>query len=1343
MKVLGKLSLAAMAALVLLAFASCGGNDVSAGLQGGSGEKISVIADGATDYIIVRSDTAGESEVKCATALRRGLTDQTGVTLSIETDWVGKGASVPQGTKEILVGGTNRPESDAAMQVLSNRVNNGRDYAIVVKNGRIAIVGGSDEALLQAVEYFLANYVSKDGCEIADNENYFYEHEYPNVKIAGNDLFLYHIVYQENGSYLNRLAAVALSECIEREIGYSLPVQPDSEPETEYEILIGQTSRTESSKAKEAAGELSSSEFFAQVTGKKLPLIGGSAWAMEYGAHELAALFTGESADLGDGAKWSGDYLQLAAGKYEPKQSPVQGADLSAFQTVEPAGDAYYIVDDDSFFKFGGLVSGWDYDGRGGAKGPYERDPSVLDDISAQEPTAFTRELTKQTQGNLTLETIFSYSGAKSGLTYQVRNDRDQIAVDLQVEDGKFVVSLADGSVKEVCLAPVGANHRIKVLLDLDARKYELIINNLSYGNFDFKDSCDYINVLELSTSREAVMKVTPSVTKAYMNYLVNERFLMVDESLYPYDWTFTGDKDAKAVAKATNYNEGGIADVNSLDIWGKEVTVAKSFTPVNGNVAFEMKFFLPERADGVRFVLAKGQDAVVSVRTDGLSLYSGNDDLLKAYYSANVWQTLRIEADTRTQTARIKLNGKDLKTVYFESLADSFDNLMVLINGETQAHLMIDDIFVCQLQEYSDYVPEPLSANENEAIVGINICSLWRNGTHWGWDVISPYDEIKPYLGYYEDGSPEVMDWEIKWMTEHGIDFQLFCWYAANGNAPMKSTHLSQALMNGYFNAKYSDKMDFALLWEASNGARPASADDFRSYLVPYWVDYFLSDDRYMRIDNKAVIAVFGAEKLIEAFGGQAQCKTEFDYLSEVCRELGYDGAIFLACNSSTDSNALKFLNNAGFDGVYAYNWGKSGSDAEFTKNIISTQQSKNAIHVVPTLSTGFNNVGWAGTRSPNMEVDDYEDTLTWIKDTALKKYDEDSWKSKFLMLSTWNEYGEGTYIMPSGLNGFGYVDAIRKVYGNTDVEHTDVRPTDAQIARLSHLYPQNRSFLRPLYRTLLPIPETAVKTWTFENSSNPTWVAGFSVDNFKCADGVISGSSTKNDFAVVTADQNLSIDLTNVTYVHLRMKTNIDSEAELFFLTDGDSQWDGNKRSSVSVTKGEMNDYYIPVYQSSSWKGTLKALRIDPLVAPGTFEIECIELLADDNAFDLTVDGVKVVLGEYPAENVDGTVYVPLEPRSGIFNMLSCAYRWDKQTKTVTFIASDPTAPRDLEISLTVGKPFALVDGKEVALEQAVQEMDGLPVVPINLIADTLGYRMEFLDHQVNLVTETGMKE
>lgn len=70
--------------------------------------------------------------------------------------------------------------------------------------------------------------------------------------------------------------------------------------------------------------------------------------------------------------------------------------------------------------------------------------------------------------------------------------------------------------------------------------------------------------------------------------------------------------------------------------------------------------------------------------------------------------------------------------------------------------------------------------------------------------------------------------------------------------------------------------------------------------------------------------------------------------------------------------------------------------------------------------------------------------------------------WQENFAMISTWNEYGEGTYIMPSdGLHGFEYLDALREVYSGGGA-HTDVKPTAEQKALITHNYPQDIRLLR-----------------------------------------------------------------------------------------------------------------------------------------------------------------------------------------------------------------------------------------------------------------------------------------
>ena len=68
----------------------------------------------------------------------------------------------------------------------------------------------------------------------------------------------------------------------------------------------------------------------------------------------------------------------------------------------------------------------------------------------------------------------------------------------------------------------------------------------------------------------------------------------------------------------------------------------------------------------------------------------------------------------------------------------------------------------------------------------------------------------------------------------------------------------------------------------------------------------------------------------------------------------------------------------------------------------------------------------------------------------------------SKMVLLDNWNEYGEGHFIMPSGLHGFGYVDAVREIFGDGNTSHEDVLPTDKQLKRIHHMYIQDRHVVK-----------------------------------------------------------------------------------------------------------------------------------------------------------------------------------------------------------------------------------------------------------------------------------------
>ena len=249
---------------------------------------------------------------------------------------------------------------------------------------------------------------------------------------------------------------------------------------------------------------------------------------------------------------------------------------------------------------------------------------------------------------------------------------------------------------------------------------------------------------------------------------------------------------------------------------------------------------------------------------------------------------------------------------------------------------------------------------------------------------------------------------------------------------------------------------MKFCLIWEAANGATPVDRDAFRNYFVPYWMEYYFSNPSYMTIENKVVFAIFGADSLISKFG--TGLKAEFDYLREEVKKLGFDGAIILDCNSYRTEGSASY----GFDGWYAYNWGQQGCYYEANVTLNLKAKEDNDVYTIPTVSSGFNAIGWHGVRTPVMTAADFKKTNEWVRDTYLKEADAPDWATNFVMLSNWNEYGEGTYLMPCEKNqGFGYLDAVREVYTKGG-KHEDAVPDDEQLAQIGHAYPQDKRVLR-----------------------------------------------------------------------------------------------------------------------------------------------------------------------------------------------------------------------------------------------------------------------------------------
>lgn len=110
------------------------------------------IRENIADYVIVRADAAGKEYTDISLNLRNALREVANVDVTLDTDWENEGEDHIN-RLEILIGKTNRPASEAAMQKKD------AEYVITEdEKGNIVLYGADVQSTERAVNQFLAQY---------------------------------------------------------------------------------------------------------------------------------------------------------------------------------------------------------------------------------------------------------------------------------------------------------------------------------------------------------------------------------------------------------------------------------------------------------------------------------------------------------------------------------------------------------------------------------------------------------------------------------------------------------------------------------------------------------------------------------------------------------------------------------------------------------------------------------------------------------------------------------------------------------------------------------------------------------------------------------------------------------------------------------------------------------------------------------------------------------------------------------------------------------------------------------------------------------------------------------
>ena len=133
----------------------------------------------------------------------------------------------------------------------------------------------------------------------------------------------------------------------------------------------------------------------------------------------------------------------------------------------------------------------------------------------------------------------------------------------------------------------------------------------------------------------------------------------------------------------------------------------------------------------------------------------------------------------------------------------------------------------------------------------------------------------------------------------------------------------------------------------------------------------------------------------------------------------------------------------------------------------------------------------------------------------------------------------------------------------------------------------------------------------WDFENDGDFEGWSGFNHwDSATVSGGTLSGQSNGIDPYVHSAPTWVNSNTT--PYAWVRMSQTSGTAGQVFFITETDPVWDGDKSIFFSINAdGNMHDYFIDLGTLTDTMGVITQVRLDPTVVPGSdMEIDFVRL-------------------------------------------------------------------------------------------------------------------------------------
>ncbi len=328
-------------------------------------------------------------------------------------------------------------------------------------------------------------------------------------------------------------------------------------------------------------------------------------------------------------------------------------------------------------------------------------------------------------------------------------------------------------------------------------------------------------------------------------------------------------------------------------------------------------------------------------------------------------------------------------------------------------------------------------------------------------------YQPIRLLDGNPDDSNPRDVEKEIAYAASAGIDAFVYDWYWADGH-PIQH----EALERGYMAAGNRKAVKFALMWANHNRSdvfRSAPGMNSARYFwklkydraeflqaIDYCIEKYFRSPDYYRKDGRPFLSIYSVRPLVEGLGGPAETRKVFEEVQARMAKAGLPPLHFSAMIH--DVKSARLANESGFDSASAYNVTPYDfTDTDVThvngehRQIFTHEQYAEAqgpfnarmaaASKIPYIPVACR--GWDCT--PRCRQDEpfpfrrltypYLGVITGMKPSvwadilsgSIRQAQGDSKKPGAILINAWNEYTEGSYLMPDSRDGHEFLKATR----------------------------------------------------------------------------------------------------------------------------------------------------------------------------------------------------------------------------------------------------------------------------------------------------------------------------